>query len=820
MMSSLLKVLRTVATEKIFTILFALIALNITIFEAHAAPVLDSSFGSSGIVRIGVPSGAEDTPSASALQRDGKLLLAGWMSGRQSHAFVLRLLPNGVPDATFGQNGVVLFDPPNKDYYTIQQLEQGADGSILISGFSGVSYTLTRLTATGILDTSFGTQGFFSGLKSPFYTSLAHLVQQPDGGLLIVEDTTQESQFALRLTRLNSAGVRDSTYAPNGEKILSGLPPNFRMAYLDVPVVAEPNGGFTVVASATSGGDSSYLLIRVTAAGTLNLDFGKGGLVTGNNVGTPFDQPIMIVRTNNGGLLLMGDAWFSSSGRKIVLWRVTASGLADTSFGTAGRLEIDSDNSYSFRLAALHDGSIALTNAFVSTNDTNTRIRRFDASGALDKDFGTAGSTTITLADYNTLFTIGILSNGAGGLLIPALAARTVTCPPSGFIPQCFYSGKDAAVANLDSSGHLQTSYGRGDGFAVVNNAEYSNDKIDAILVETSGKVVLAGSSDAEAISDYLLERLTTNGSPDIAFGTNGRVVPRQDNPFMGKVRAAKQENGAITVVTGRANTAFRFDSTGTHYAEFAPALAVPATSQTDIALGVRPDGRMLYVTTIPNSGIGAAYLQQTMPDGTPDLNFGTGGKIGFSLFLGEYPFHTDLVLLGDGSTVFAVLTNLNLRLYKVDSHGLAITSFGADSQFIYTFAEPLSSGEPFSLLSLSDGSLLAGIHNRPSGSSIESLIVIRISNNGVLIGANNLLADQSSNTWNFAVLPDASVMIARSRSDLTTRSAALYRLLPNNSFDTSFGVDGAYPLPGMLSVDALALDSNSRLLVAGQDTT
>ncbi|MFZ1809942.1 MAG: hypothetical protein WAU04_01965, partial [Candidatus Nitrotoga sp.] len=273
-------------------------------------------------------------------------------------------------------------------------------------------------------------------------------------------------------------------------------------------------------------------------------------------------------------------------------------------------------------------------------------------------------------------------------------------------------------------------------------------------------------------------------------------------------------------VVTGRANTAFRFDSTGTHYAEFAPALAVPATSQTDIALGVRPDGRMLYVTTIPNSGIGAAYLQQTMPDGTPDLNFGTGGKIGFSLFLGEYPFHTDLVLLGDGSTVFAVLTNLNLRLYKVDSHGLAITSFGADSQFIYTFAEPLSSGEPFSLLSLSDGSLLAGIHNRPSGSSIESLIVIRISNNGVLIGANNLLADQSSNTWNFAVLPDASVMIARSRSDLTTRSAALYRLLPNNSFDTSFGVDGAYPLPGMLSVDALALDSHSRLLVAGQDAT
>lgn len=132
-MSSLLKVLRTVAIEKIFAIFFALIALHATMFEVHAVPVLDSSFGSNGIARIGVPAGAEDMPTASALQRDGKLLLAGWTAEPQSHAFVLRLLPNGVPDATFGQNGVALFDLPNQYSYDVQQLEQGADGSILIN---------------------------------------------------------------------------------------------------------------------------------------------------------------------------------------------------------------------------------------------------------------------------------------------------------------------------------------------------------------------------------------------------------------------------------------------------------------------------------------------------------------------------------------------------------------------------------------------------------------------------------------------------------------------------------------------------------------
>ena len=188
-MSSLLKVLGTVATKKIFAILFALIALHVTMFEAHAAPVLDSSFGSSGIVRIGVPSGAEDTPSASALQRDGKLLLAGWTAGRQSHAFVLRLLPNGAPDATFGQNGVALFDLPNGDHYEIQQLEQGADGSILINGSNG-SGLCTDPTHGGRHSRH---QLWHARFLQCGRSAPARFVQQPDGGLLIVSDATQVS---------------------------------------------------------------------------------------------------------------------------------------------------------------------------------------------------------------------------------------------------------------------------------------------------------------------------------------------------------------------------------------------------------------------------------------------------------------------------------------------------------------------------------------------------------------------------------------------------------------------------------------------------
>jgi hypothetical protein len=119
----------------------------------------------------------------------------------------------------------------------------------------------------------------------------------------------------------------------------------------------------------------------VTAAGTLNLGFGNSGFVRGYDLVSSFEHPVAMVRTANGGLLLMGNTLYD----KIVLWRVTASGLADTSLGAAGRLEIDRGDSDGFRLAALSDGSIALVSTvnFIFTSKVTTaRVSHFDANGA------------------------------------------------------------------------------------------------------------------------------------------------------------------------------------------------------------------------------------------------------------------------------------------------------------------------------------------------------------------------------------------------------------------------------------------------------
>ena len=813
------------ALSTLLTVFLAVLLFNAMIFEAQATPVLDATFGTAGKVRIGAASGAEDTPYASALQRDGKLLVAGWTTGRQAHNFVLRLNANGALDSAFGNAGVALFDVPNDSWSTITQIEQRPDGSILLATQVYDGFLLTLLTPAGAVDTTFASNGFFFSA-----TTAAYFVQQADRGILLVSDATQGSEFSLRLTQLTATGSPNSAFAPNGEKILNsldGLPANFKLGWGN-RVVADVNGGFTALASATFDG-GTYLLLRVTAAGALDSHFGAGGLVSGFDLGRPFDVPAQLVATSDGKFLLLGDKKNDSSGSfvgKVLLWRVTAVGALDPSFGVAGRVEfgdpsIPAYSSY-FRLNALENGGLALLEYF-GDYSSSTRVWRLDASGALDTGFGVAGNISLFPDGYIRFRGIGVLPGTTGGLLIPAMVSTGATCAF-----YCTPAGIDVAVARLDATGSLSTTYGRGDGFALWNNPEYSTDSLENILLEPSGKLMLTGFSNTRGTYDHLLTRLNANGALDASFGKNGRTAPQQSTHCAGVQRAIEQPSGAVVIATGTAAgsfctvgtvTAFRVDTSGVVDTGFQPSFTGAPMANAAVALGVRPDGRLLYGTTGYGTS-GSALLQQTLPDGAPDLTFGTGGTVTFPL-LDEGSRQADLAVLDDGSVIFAVLTTRNLRLYKVDAHGVPVASFGENGQFAYAaaFDNATSIGIPFSWLALSDGSLFAGIRSyAPAGSTTESLLAIRVSANGALMSASHLLAGVGNLSWRFAALPDASVLIAR--NEWSTRTSSLYRLFSDNTVDPNFGINGAFLLPGVVSVSALAVDANQRLLVAGQDAT
>ena len=85
-------------------------------------PFLDSSFGNARFARIGVPTTANETPTATSAQADGKLLVGGQSIGRTSRNFVVRFNRGGSLDSTFGRGGVAYFVVPGQLYlYEVDQ---------------------------------------------------------------------------------------------------------------------------------------------------------------------------------------------------------------------------------------------------------------------------------------------------------------------------------------------------------------------------------------------------------------------------------------------------------------------------------------------------------------------------------------------------------------------------------------------------------------------------------------------------------------------------------------------------------------------------
>jgi uncharacterized delta-60 repeat protein len=102
------------------------------VFRTTTEGTLDPSFGTNGVEIIDL--GGSDTAAAIALQPDGKILLAGTTRrpGSRSRIGVVRLLPSGRPDTTFGKAGIAIPDLAGDAQASAVGLEP--DGRIVVGG--------------------------------------------------------------------------------------------------------------------------------------------------------------------------------------------------------------------------------------------------------------------------------------------------------------------------------------------------------------------------------------------------------------------------------------------------------------------------------------------------------------------------------------------------------------------------------------------------------------------------------------------------------------------------------------------------------------
>ena len=174
---------------------------------------LDPSFGDGGLVVTPI-SGVTDWLLALAVQRDGKLVAAGYSYEALSrgHIALARYSADGALDPGFDGDGMLVASSLPAGMVGNQLLLQ-RDGKLIVAGIGGVS----RFNGDGSLDRSFGEGGRAQSGRVQASTAAI----QPDGKILVIGTASSgnppTSDFGV--ARLRANGRLDTTYGRRGSAL-------------------------------------------------------------------------------------------------------------------------------------------------------------------------------------------------------------------------------------------------------------------------------------------------------------------------------------------------------------------------------------------------------------------------------------------------------------------------------------------------------------------------------------------------------------------------------------------------------------------------
>ncbi len=223
----------------------------------------DMQFGTDGIV-ITYFDNAEATADALVLQKDGKIILGGSVRKNIYSDFALvRYLPNGLTDTTFGKNGTVLTSiSKNNDNVTSLLIQP--DGKIIAGGntfFNNKNdFAAVRYLPDGAVDTTFGNKGIVINDEDGANEFSSISLLQEDGKILLIGNTTSDSITNIKIIRYTSRGKPDKTFGKRG-KTTTKIANGYRFHYAFAGAI-QADGKILVSGNSRLGNFTDLTLLR------------------------------------------------------------------------------------------------------------------------------------------------------------------------------------------------------------------------------------------------------------------------------------------------------------------------------------------------------------------------------------------------------------------------------------------------------------------------------------------------------------------------------------------------------------------------------
>lgn len=374
------------------------------------------------------------------------------------------------------------------------------------------------LFAAGDLDATFGGTGtvtldFFS--RNDFGQTVA--VQSDDKVLIAGWVATGVSSRGndVAVARFNADGTLDTTFGGGTGKVTTHLGSTNDTAY----ALAVQSDGRVVVAGNTRGAGTGqdFAVVRYNADGSLDDSFGAGGIVRTDLGGLATDQATAMTLTHDGRIVVVGSTVIAGN-QQFAAVRYTTAGQLDATFGEGDGIVVHPFTNGAGQAKAVTarlDGTIILAGAlydFGTIGSDFAAVRLF-ADGTLDASFGAAGWATVSM----------------GGVIESAGAVVVQDSGHIVLVGEFSLDGEqDVALARLTAGGQIDPSFGGdGSGYVVTDFADGIDWATGAVL-QTDGKIVVAGNGTVNGFYQMAVARFNPNGTPDTSFagGKGTLTVP------------------------------------------------------------------------------------------------------------------------------------------------------------------------------------------------------------------------------------------------------------------------------------------------------
>jgi len=232
---------------------------------------LDSSFGKGGVVTYKGLSDANGWGRAVAIQPDGRIVMVGVSyTTKKCDVVTVRYNADGSLDKGFGEGGVALSTcpPGGRDWGRSIAIQR--DGKIIVAGNTrlreNTNILLLRYNANGKPDTSFGMGGVASYQSMVKKGNWGQAVALLTGGkILIVGNSLSGPKKEAYIARCNSDGTMDRSFGKEGFVLANGPPDSNNWGFA---ITTQPDGKIIVVGYAQSGKNRDMLVARYKNDGT------------------------------------------------------------------------------------------------------------------------------------------------------------------------------------------------------------------------------------------------------------------------------------------------------------------------------------------------------------------------------------------------------------------------------------------------------------------------------------------------------------------------------------------------------------------------